>query len=166
MTRTAPDVIIIYRGTNDFSHSPYAKLTSGYFDDYDWQYPSDDTVTGGYGYKEGLCLTIKKLRAAYPSAKIFLCTLNVFKRVNYSHFPTNNGINSLPQFNAAIHEVADFMGCGVINFDKDGITFENCYSEGYITDSATTPTHPSDKGHKVMGNKAIADMRSQYGAMN
>lgn len=165
MTRTAPDVVIIYRGTNDFSHSPYAKLTSGYFDNFNWQYPSDDTVTDGYGYKEGLCLTIKKLRAAYPSAKIFLCTLNVFKRVNYSHFPTNNGINSLPQFNAAIREVADFMGCGVINFDKDGITFENCYSEGYITDSATTPTHPSDKGHKVMGNKAIADMRSQYGAM-
>ena len=165
MTRTAPDVIIIYRGTNDFSHASYAKLTAGYFDNYNWQYPNDDAVTGGYGYKEGLCLTVKKLRAAYPSAKIFLCTLNVFKRVNYSHFPTNNGTNSLPQYNAAIREVADFLGCGLIEFDKDGITFENCYSGGYVTDSETTPTHPSNKGHKVMGNKAIADIRAQYGAM-
>lgn len=165
MTRTEPDMIIIYRGTNDFSHSPYAKLTDGYFSDYDWEYPEDDAVTNGYGFKEGLCLTIKKLRAAYPNAKIFLCTLNVFKRVNYSHYPTNNGTNSLPQFNDAIREVADFMGCDVINFDRDGITFENCYSEGYITDSSTIPTHPSDKGHKVMGLKAVADILAKYSKM-
>ena len=165
MTRNEPDAIIIYRGTNDFSHSPYAMLTSGYFDNYEWQYPESDVVTGGYGYKEGLCLTIKKLRDAYPNAKIFLCTLNVFKRVNYSHFPTNNGSNSLPQYNNAIREVADFMGCGVIDFDKDGITFENCYSQGYITDSSTIPTHPSDKGHMVMGLKAITDMKAQYSNM-
>lgn len=277
MTRTAPDAIIIYRGTNDFSHSPYTVLTDDYFDGVNWEYPNTDVVpylnpawhrggiypstgqvipTGdsdttnrgrtipfmllngtnkihvasgfkakvayyngtneasyegidsdwitsdtvitplaaygkivaGYtddrnvtadmlsdlasnvyftacGYKEGLCLTIKKLRAAYPNAKIFLCTLNTFKRVNYSHFPTNNGLDTLPQMNNAIREVADYMGCGLIEFDKDGITFENCYSEGYITDSATTPTHPSDKGHYVMGRKAIADLKAQFSKM-
>lgn len=163
MNRTAPDVVIIYRGTNDMTHSPYARLTAEYFDNYNWQYPDNDIVdTNKYGYKEALCLTIKKLRNTYPNAKIILCTLNVFKRVNYSHFPTNNGINSLPQYNDAIREVADFMGCGVIDFDKDGITFENCYSEGYITDSATTPTHPSNKGHEAMGRKAIVDVNAQY----
>lgn len=165
MNRTAPDVVFIYRGTNDFSHSPYTLLTDNYFDNYNWTYPENDSVSGGYGYKEGLCLTIKKIRDAYPNAKIFLCTLNVFKRINYSHFPTNNGINSLPQYNDAIREVANFMGCGVINFDQDGITFENCYSQGYITDSATIPTHPSNKGHKAMGLKAIADIKAQYSNM-
>ena len=285
MTRTAPDAIIIYRGTNDFSHSPYAVLTDGYFDSVNWEYPVTDKlgtwadisatwtrggiypstgqviptsdtdttnrarttgfmalngnnriliasgykakiafysgtseasyvgitpdwitedsavdvqgayckILGGYtddrnvttdmltdigsnivmqsssevtfGYKEGLCLTIKKLRAAYPNAKIFLCTLNVFKRVNYAHFPTNNGDCTLPQYNNAIREVADYMGCGLIEFDKDGITFENCYSQGYITDSATTPTHPSEKGHYVMGRKAIADLKAQFSKM-
>lgn len=165
MKRTAPDMIIIYRGTNDFSHLPYANLTDGYFDSASWDYPTTDLLTNGYGYKEGLCLTIKKLRDAYPNAKIFLCTLNVFKRVNYSHYPTNNGVNTLPQYNNAIREVADFMGCGLIEFDKDGITFENCYSEGYITDNATTPTHPSNKGHKAMGLKAIADLKAQYSNM-
>lgn len=275
--RIPPDVIIIYRGTNDFSHSPYTALTNGYFDNPNWTYPVTDEVVainpawkrGGiypstgkviptgdedttnrartipfndlsttrkihiadgykakiayyedesegnyvgideewltedtvitplarygkivagytddrnvtadmlpdiaahinfvsYGFKEGLVLTIKKLRDAYPNAKIFLCTLNVFKRINYTHFPTNNGVNSLPQYNDAIREVANFMGCGLIEFDKDGITFENCYSDGYITDSATNSTHPSDKGHMVMGRKAIADFKAQYSKM-
>lgn len=162
MTRTAPDVIIVYRGTNDFSHTPYTKLTDDYFSGSSWTYPDTDAVTDGYGYKEGLCLLVKKLRTAYPNATIFLCTLNVFKRVNYSAYPTNNGINTLPEYNNAIREVADYLGCGLIEFDKDGITFENCYSGGYITDSSTTPTHPADKGHEVMGKKAIADIKSSY----
>jgi hypothetical protein len=158
MTRTAPDVVIVYRGTNDFSHSEYAKLTDGYFDSEAWEYPETDVITGGYGFKEGYALTIKKLRAAYPTAVIMCCTLPVFKRVTYSKYPTRNGLYTLPQFNKAIREVADFFGCGLIEFDKCGITFENCYSAGYITDSSTTPTHPSDKGHYVMGQKAVKDL--------
>lgn len=165
MTRTPPDLIIIYRGTNDFSHSPYAKLTPNYFASYNWQYPSTDVIQGGYGFKEALSLTIKKLRDAYPNSMIILSTLNIFKRVNYSHFPTNNGENSLPQYNAAIREVAEFFGCGLIQFDKDGITFENCYSGGYITDSATTPTHPNNKGQRVMANRAIIDLAQSYNKM-
>jgi hypothetical protein len=50
------------------------------------------------------------------------------------------------------------MGCGVIEFDKDGITFENMYSGGYITDDAQTPTHPNTKGHAVMADKALLDL--------
>ena len=163
MDRTSPDIILVYRGTNDFSHSPYTVLTPNYGNSLSFEYPTtDDLGDGNYGYKEGLVLLVSKLRAAYPTAQIVLCTLNVFKRVNYAHFPTNNGINTLPQYNNAIREIADLMGCGVIEFDKDGITFENCYTEGYITDSATMPTHPCDKGQKVMGMKAIADLTKQY----
>lgn len=162
MARTAPDAVIIYRGTNDMSHTPYTLLTDGYFDNVDFSYPSTDKIDGGYGYKEGLVLTISKIRAAYPNTRIFLCTLNVFKRVNYSRFPTNNGLNTLPEYNNAIREVANYMGCGIIEFDKDGITFENCYSQGYITDSAETPTHPNAKGHRVMGLKAILDIKTQW----
>ena len=121
--------------------------------------PADDTVTGGYGFKEAYALLIKKIRTAYPDTLIICCTLNVFKRVNYSAFPTNNGTNTLPEFNNAIREVADMMGCLVIEFDKDGITFENCYSSGYITDSSTNSTHPNTKGHYIMAKKAIADVR-------
>ena len=159
MNREAPDVIIVYRGCNDMTHSPYARLTDDYFDNPNWSYPEDDTVGDYHGFKEGYAMLIDKLRTAYPNARILLCTLTVFKRVNYSHFPTNNGLYTLPQMNKAIREIADFFGCGIIDFEKCGITFENCYSEGYITDSATTPTHPSDKGHLYMGFQAIRDLK-------
>ena len=118
--------------------------------------------TDKFGYKEGLCLLVKKLRQAYPNATIYFCTLNVFKRMNYANFPTRNGYNTLPEYNDAIRETARFLGIDVIDFANDGITFENCYIGGYITDSEETPTHPSDKGHKVMGEKAIADLLASY----
>lgn len=159
MTRLSPDMIIIFRGTNDFSHTSYAKLTDGYFDSDSWEAPETDAITGGYGYKEGLCLTIKKLREAYPLAKIVLCTLNFFKRINYSTFPVNNGQNTENQFNDAIREVANYMGCGLIEFDKDGLTFENA-SRNYYVDQETF-THPTDLGHQIMGNKAIRDLMKE-----
>lgn len=164
MTRTAPDVIIIYRGVNDFSHSPYTKITDGYFDG-SWTYPADDTVTGGYGFLEGIACTIKALRAAYPNAQIVLCTLNTFKRVNVSAFPVNNGLNTLPEYNDAIRKAADFFGCITLDLDRDGITFENCYTGGFITDSSTNPTHPNDLGQYVIGTKAIADLKAKYNSM-
>lgn len=162
MERVSPDIVIIYRGCNDMTHAPYSKLTDGYFDSVDWQYPTSDVVDGGYGFKEAMSLTIKAIRETYPNAQIMLATQNVFKRVNCSHFPTNNGLYTLPQFNKAIREVANFFGCQTIDFDKDGITFENCYTEGYITDSSEIPTHPSTKGHYVMGLQAVKDLTEKY----
>ena len=142
------------------THYPYTVLTENYGNNVNFEYPTTDLLSNGkYGYKEGLVLLIKKLRETYKKSQIILCTMNVFKRVNCSKFPTNNGINTLPQYNNAIRDIANLMGCGVIEFDKDGITFENCYENGYITDSEKVPTHPSDKGHKIMGMKAILDLQ-------
>ena len=151
-----PDVVVIYRGTNDLSHSPYARL-----DDYGAEstaIPSTDVIGDNvYGFKEAYALTIQKIRNTYPSAYIVCCTLNVFKRVIYDHFPTRNGYSTLPEYNNAIREVANQMGCGLIEFDKDGITFENCYPT-FISDSATTPTHPNATGHARMAKRAITDI--------
>ena len=155
-TRIIPDVVIIYRGTNDMTHSPYTSLSD--FGADATSIPDTDFADSYYDFKVAYCLTIKKIREAYPQAKIVLCTLNVFKRINYSQFPTNNGINTLPEYNNAIREVADMMGCGLIEFDKDGITFENCYPT-YISDSSTIPTHPNPTGHTVMAEKAIIDIK-------
>ena len=151
-----PDIIIIYRGTNDFSHSPISRVDEVSLAD---GVPATDYINGVYEFKAGYYKTIQKLRAAYPNAYIVCCTLNVFKRVTYDVFPTRNEHYTLPEMNDAIREIANTMGCGIIEFDKDGITFENCYSGGYITDSATIPTHPNSKGHAVMAQRAIVDMR-------
>lgn len=153
-----PDVVIVYRGTNDMSHSPYSKL--GTFSAESTAVPQTDVSGNDYNFKDAYAILISKIREAYPKAVILICTLNVFKRITYDHFPTRNGVYTLPQLNNAIREVANVMGVGLIEFDKDGITFENCYSEGYITDSATTPTHPNAKGHTQMAKKAVADMQA------
>jgi lysophospholipase L1-like esterase len=168
MSRTAPDVIIVYRGTNDFSHEPYVglALSGTEINGYPGNYPASDAVNNNgwsYGLVDAMMVLVKKLREAYPKAVIVFATLNVFKRVNYSEYPTNNGVNTLPQYNDTIRKTAESLGCYVIDFANDGITFENCYSGGYITDSATTPTHPSDKGHAVMGKRALLDLAKVNG---
>lgn len=152
---TNPDVVIIYMGTNDMTHSAYARI-----DDINIMngIPQDDLIDGLHQFRAAYYRCIQKIRTAYPGAYVFCCTLNVFKRINYAQFPTNNGLYTLPQMNNAIREIADTMGCGLIEFDKDGITFENCYPT-YISDSALTPTHPNETGHMVMAEKALADIK-------
>lgn len=88
------------------------------------------------GFYQAYYLTIKKLRDRYKNAIIYCTTIGVFKRIDWYQFPTKNGQYTLPQMNDAIRNIANTMGCGLIEFDKDGITFENCYSEGYITDAS------------------------------
>ena len=168
MTRTAPDVVVIYRGTNDFSHSPYTRLTD-YLERYPFEIPATDAYTDGgntrYGYLEGLAITIDKLRQAYPEVQIVLCTLNYFHRnsTTYPGFPSRNGINTIYQYNDAIRKMADYFGCGVIEFDKDGITYANAASGAYYNEG-TSPdanhTHPNEKGQKVLGNRALIDLQN------
>ena len=157
MKRESPDIIIMYRGCNDMTHSPYAKLTSNYFDGLNWTYPTTDVLSSGFGFKEACSIWVKKLRQAYPKAQIVFATQNNWKRIRYSKFPVDNGDYSLPAFNSAIREIANFFGCETVDFDKDGITFENMYPT-YISDSSSIPTHPNNLGHKVMGLKAIMDL--------
>lgn len=167
MNRTAPDMVIIYRGTNDFSHSPYARLNYDLTAYQPSGYPTEDTYSDGgttrYDYVAGMLMTIKAVRDAYPTAKIALCTLNYFKRLssNLPGFPTRNGQNTLEQYNNAIRAIADYANCDLIDFAKDGITAWNA-GDGYY-DTVNNPTHPTTKGHKVMGNRAIRDMMNFNG---
>ena len=157
-----PDVVIIYRGVNDMSHRVEGHsdaLTD--FGAASTSIPNNDIVnTDQYGFKEAYALTIKKIRAKYPFAYIVCCTLNVFNRGDDDPtFPTVIDGKTLPQFNNAIREIADMFGCGLIEFDKDGITLENCYPT-YINDNSSPeqPTHPNQVGHAKMAEKAIIDM--------
>lgn len=158
MDRTAPDMIIVFRGANDFSHTPYTKLTDGYFNA-SWTYPDTDVIADGFGFLEGICLTVKKLREAYPKARIVLCTLNYFQRFNSTRpgYPTRNGINTLNQYNDAVRAAANWLGCGLIEFDKDGLTYENASSE-YYNETTGNYTHPNTAGQRFLGMRAINDL--------
>ena len=166
MERIAPDIVIIYRGTNDFSHQPYARLTPNYFDQYPCTIPETDydSENNIYGYIEGLCLTIQKIKEAYPKAQIFLATLNFIKRVSYSNFPTRNGYNTVPQYNNAIRATADYFGLPIIDFAKDGLDFWNANNEYY--QDGTAYTHPTTKGHAVLAQRALKDIVNGYVDIN
>ena len=154
MTRNAPDLVIIYRGINDFSHTPYVSSDTSVFNNYNYSYPTDDynESTSKYDFISAIGLTVKKIRAAYPKTKIAICTLETFKRVSYSKFPVNNGIYSLPQFNDTIRKAADFFGLDLIDLEKCGITFENVST--YTSDSV----HPNDKGHILIYEQIAKDL--------
>jgi len=160
MTRTAPDMIIIYRGTNDLTHSDYSYITD-YLDDYPTQYPETDTYDDGgttrYDYAKGMRLLIKKLRDAYPDAKLVLCTMNYFRRISTDEQYTNNGTDTWQKYNATIRRLAAYEGCDLIEFDKDGLTWSNA-AEDYYQDGNGRWTHPTTKGHAVMGNRALLDL--------
>ena len=161
--RISPDVIILYRGCNDMTHSPYSVLTKDYFDRVDWKYPLNDDTKDGIGLLEALSKTVQKIRNAYPKARIVIATQTAFKRINCDNFPSNNGLYNLPKLNKELRNAADFFGCHTIDFDKCGITFENCYASGYVTDSIVNPTHPNDFGHELMGRLAVIDLKNKLG---
>lgn len=153
-TDIIPDIILLYRGTNDFLADDPTGNESITTPDM----KSFTAITDTHNFTQGYIWSILKLRELYPNAVIILCTLNVFKGRNKTHFPSNNGDNTLPEYSDKIREIANIMGCGVIEFDKDGITWENCYPT-YISDSSTGPLHPNTTGHRVMGLKAVADVQ-------
>ena len=156
--RIAPDYIIIARGTNDWSHSKGTIITDGYFNNPEtWVYPTTDAVGTYYGIKEAVSLTVKKMREAYPKAKIFLCTMPFNNRGG--DFPGIYGGKSWISFNNAIRECAKFFGCGLIDFAACGLTQESLSI--YTSDG----THMNAAGHKLAGEKAIADFASQETTM-
>lgn len=158
MDRVAPDVIIIERGGNDMTHQPYTRLTNNYFGNYPWTFPDSDVMPdGNYSFFDGLSLTIKKLREAYPETVIVLCTINYLKRIN-TDYPTRNGFNTLEEYNNAIRDVANHFGCKLIEFDKDGLNFFNATNKYYSETDAPYYTHPNSYGHKMLANRALIDL--------
>lgn len=160
MTRTAPDLIIIARGLNDYSHTPYDIIEPDYLGD-DFVYPVTDEITGGFGFYQGLALTIKKLRAAYPKAEIALCTMKMALRPSggYDNFPPRTNLNTIVDYSEAFRKAANFFGCHLIELDKCGITFENFLNNYCIDTTSATPSHANQEGHNLMGARAIIDMR-------
>ena len=160
-----PDIILIYRGVNDLVGVDPEGGSQGESGVEDLTTPNlltwDENNFNTHNFTEAYMHTILKLRRTYPDTYIILCTLNVFKRSTTTKWPTNNGTYSIPDYNDKIREIANIMGCGLIEFDKDGITYENCYPD-FISDSASAPIHPNTNGHRVMGEKAVTDIRYKF----
>ena len=60
-----------------------------------------------------------------------------------------------------IRRIADYEGCDLIEFDKDGLNYWNAangyYNEG--TSETAYWTHPNTKGQARLGSRALVDLR-------
>ena len=155
-----PDVIFIYRGTNDATHSPH-----GYFDKLDMKdgLPTTDLVGEKRYYQLAANILVSKLRTAFPNVTIYFCTMNYFRRGIDLGWTRRFGSSSSPletlaEANDCIRDVANKLGCGIVEFDKDGISPFVDPTLYYRDGDGTTPTHPNTLGHLIMAKRAMKDV--------
>lgn len=153
---SAPDVIIVYMGINDFNN----EVDLG---DFDGTGTPSDTLTFSSSYG----VMLNKIKAAYPQADVFCCTLPVCERNGATGDPEINDAGvPLLDFNRAITTIAYAMGVKVLDFANCGITYANLSTYMGDWESATgNALHPNSAGHALIANKCIADIvKSQGGA--
>lgn len=148
---TAPDVIVILLGINDFNNEAPIGTYDG-----TTAVPTDaSTFTNGYG------IMLDRIMTTYPLARVYCCTLINQDHNQPSEFPEVNGNGvALSTWNEAIRKLAKAFGATVINFDQCGITHYNL--ETYMGDFGDYGTgegvHPNADGHSLVANQAIHDM--------
>ena len=180
MNRISPDVIIIYRGTNDFGTFINGKAPA--IDMSIFEQNAAITITNDtagvapartpsevdkdyYSFVNAYYLTVHELQKAYPRAKIFLCTIQDIRRSTYETYPIRTESGTLIQWNECIRAIARYMGCGIIDFARDGVNFFN-YADFVYDPISGDGVHPGEEGQRIMGNRAIADLKAQYSCMD
>ncbi len=111
MKRIPPDYIIIARGCNDYSHTPYSVISNNTYQNINSENISNDKTAFGAGFKEALFLTVRNIKKMYPKSKIFLSTIT----------PTNRFGNecNLIVFNNAILDAGKYFDIPIIDFNSE-----------------------------------------------
>lgn len=140
-----PDIIVALIGTNDFHRNvPIGTLTEA------GEVP--DGTESIQTFKEAYACMINKIRTAYPNAHVYCCTLIQRYDSNdaISGYPILNGSGiALSQYNKAIRDISEWMGCTVIPLDK-------AISLSQIPDlTVDGALHPNAAGHAIIANKVL-----------
>ena len=136
----APDILIVFMGTNDFLRS----VELGTFTE---PSPQDEGVVNNFC--DAYELMIQKLNALYPNAEIYFCTLLETNAGDVDEYPqsypaTNNNGNTIGDFNAEIATIASAYSYPVIDVHNCGITYETL--DQYTSDGV----HPNTEGAKLI----------------
>lgn len=136
----APDILIVFMGTNDFMRS----VQLGTFTE---PSPQDEGVVNDFC--DAYELMIQKLNALYPNAEIYFCTLLETNAGDVDEYPqsypaTNKNGNTIGDFNAEIATIASAYSYPVIDVHNCGITYEKL--EQYTSDGV----HPNAEGAKLI----------------
>ncbi len=121
-----PDKIIVYIGTNDL-------MTGVPLGENDGTKPVAEGDVAAFS--DAYCLTLDKIKASYPEAEVFCCTLTPIgdwgTETPFVTFTNGDGLTS-QDYSRVIRQIADAKGCHVIDLENCGITIENM--QQYVTD--------------------------------
>lgn len=136
----APDILIVFMGTNDFLRS----VELGTFTE-----PSQQDEGIITNFCDAYELMIQKLNALYPNAEIYFCTLLETNAGDVDEYPqsypaTNKNGNTIGDFNAEIATIASAYSYPVIDVHNCGITYEKL--DQYTSDGV----HPNTEGAKLI----------------
>ena len=152
----SPDIVIVFIGINDFAptDTPIGNWTASSL------IPEDSANVNTFS--EAYALMVSKILKTYPSCRVFCCTLMQSGKSSKDEddpeiYPTKNSSGTtLIEYNNKIKEIANGLGCDVIDMGACGIHFWNF--------SLTTidSLHPNAKGCKMMAKKVEAELLAKY----
>lgn len=146
-----PDVIIIYMGINDFARS----RTLGSFTS-----PGVQTEGEVMVFTDAYELMLQKIKALYPTASIYCCTLLERCDLNGNTGAPAVNLNgdTVADFNTQIKAIAKAYGASVIDFYNCGINYTN------LSLFTVDGIHPTWIGAGVLGQYATQAVLSSVGA--
>ena len=146
-----PDVIIIYMGINDFARS----RTLGSFTS-----PGVQTEGEVMVFTDAYELMLQKIKALYPTASIYCCTLLERCDLNGNTGAPAVNLNgdTVADFNTQIKAIAKAYGASVIDFYNCGINYTN------LSLFTVDGIHPTWIGAGVLGQCATQAGLSSVGA--
>lgn len=149
----APDVIVVYMGTNDFVNG----VPLGTWDGSLTLPETDDT------FREAYALMLNRIITTYPKARVLCCTLQhtATKSTEYRCVDTYKDVLKA-DYNEAIRRIARLFNCEVVEFETCGInaanipyyTQDDASDDDGISDEGTggRGIHPNTAGHTLLAN--------------
>ena len=139
------DIVLVMGGTNDLLRSkPIGDISNdGNYD--------ESTFVGA------LISTVRKIQTRLPDANVIIMTPIVNLSSAGAETPTVNKNNDTAmEFAKAVRNVADYIGCNLIDVHNCGITIFNAASK--LKDS----THPNNSGAELIAKTVISGLRRIY----
>ena len=145
---TEPDIVITYIGTNDWA----SNVELG-------DYESNESIVAEgniQNFSKAYAMMLYKIRSTYKNARVFCGMILPRHGAVSNRYPLlNQSQKSVMDFNDKIRKIAQIFGCGIIDFEKCGVTFWNIADnsvDGYL--------HPNKNGMALMGIRATKDINN------
>lgn len=155
---TTPDVILVFMGTNDYGHGVQRGK---------WNCDNIPEKPNERYFSDSYALMLSKIKALYPEARVYCCTLPYTSRsVTFRRTTDHNRLSvTRSEWNDVIRRIASYYECEIIEFehcgingdnlpfysgddavDEDGVTGEGSYGRGL---------HPNARGHELLYLEAL-----------